>query len=58
MIRRLKKDVLKQLPPKIRTKVNVATDSKIRRQIAFILKRDLNNAKERKMLEDAISKRN
>jgi len=33
MIRRLKKNVLKDLPPKIRTKITVECDSKILRQI-------------------------
>lgn len=37
MIRRLKKDVLKQLPPKVRTKVYLETEAGITKQIAAIL---------------------
>ena len=40
MIRRLKKDVLKDLPPKKRQKIEVATDSKIKAEIRKILKKD------------------
>ncbi len=54
MIRRLKKNVLSELPPKLRQKVPVATDSKIVRQIAHILKRNLSDNKERRDLEQVI----
>jgi hypothetical protein len=57
MIRRLKKNVLNELPPKLRQKIPVSTDSKVVRQISHILKRNLNNSSERKELEDAIAKR-
>jgi len=46
------------LPPKIRTKVTVTTDSGLVRQICHILKKDLNDKHGRKQLVDAISKRN
>ena len=36
MIRRLKKDVMNQLPPKKRQKIEIATDSKIIKQIMAI----------------------
>ena len=45
MIRRLKKDVLKDLPPKIRQKIVIATDKKLVSQISGILKRDLSDCK-------------
>ena len=48
MIRRLKKTVLSELPPKLRQKIAVSTDSKVVRQISHILKRNLNNDDERK----------
>jgi len=43
MIRRLKKQVLAELPPKLRQKVPVTTDTKIVRQIAHILQRNLSD---------------
>eukprot|EP00347_Sterkiella_histriomuscorum_P020832 403336296 len=58
MIRRLKKDVLKDLPPKIRQKIVVQTDKKYLMQIRAILKRDLSDAEERKNLENIIKDRN
>ena len=58
MIRRLKKHVLNELPPKLRQKIVVSTDNKIVRQIAHILGRNLDDKKSRKGLEDIINKRN
>lgn len=45
MIRRLKKDVLKELPAKIRQRIVVNTDPKIIKKIKAILKRDLRISK-------------
>ena len=45
MIRRLKKDVLKELPPKIRQKITVKTHKQIISQIKAILKRDISDGK-------------
>ena len=39
MIRRLKKDVLSQLPPKKRQKIEIATDSKIIKQLKSIMEK-------------------
>lgn len=58
MIRRLKKDVLKDLPPKIRQRIVVETDDSIIKQIKGILKKDFHNTEERKALENIIAKRN
>lgn len=40
MIRRLKKDVLKDLPPKRRQKIEVATDPKLTAEIKKILNQE------------------
>ena len=45
MIRRLKKEVLKELPPKIRQKIVVKTAKNIINQIKCILKGDLSDGK-------------
>ncbi|TNV86830.1 hypothetical protein FGO68_gene8511 [Halteria grandinella] len=58
MIRRLKKDVLKDLPPKFRQKIVVKTNKQIISQIKAILKRDLGDADGRKFVQELISKRN
>lgn len=42
MIRRLKKDVLTQLPDKIRQKVEIESDKKITKQIAQVRIKNLN----------------
>ena len=47
-----------ELPPKLRQKIVVSTDSKLIRQIAHILSRNLDDEKQRKSLEEAINKRN
>ena len=39
MIRRLKKDVLSQLPPKKRQKIEISTDSKIIRQLKILMEK-------------------
>lgn len=42
MIRRLKKDVLTELPPKRRQKINIQTDPKISKEIKTILEKSGN----------------
>jgi len=56
MIRRLKKDVLKELPPKIRQRIFVKTNDGLVRQIKAILNRDFSNEQDRKSLEEMISR--
>lgn len=57
MIRRLKKDVLHELPPKKRQKVEIQTESKIIAQIKVLLnkttKKDLESDKFMKQLHEA-----
>lgn len=43
MLRRLKKDVLAQLPPKVRTRIAVATDPKMVKEIKELLNKDLSD---------------
>ena len=57
MLRRLKKQVLSQLPPKIRQRMIVSTDPAIARTISVALKRNFNNINDRKILEQIIMKR-
>ena len=44
MMRRLKKNVLSELPPKLRQKIPVACDKAIVREIQLILNRDLRDS--------------
>ena len=58
MIRRLKKHVLSELPPKLRQKVIVTTNPKVLRDITMILDRDFKDKKTREKIEDEAEKRN
>ncbi|KRW98986.1 P-loop containing nucleoside triphosphate hydrolase [Pseudocohnilembus persalinus] len=55
MIRRLKKDVLTQLPDKIRQKVEIESDKKITKQIAQFLSRISTNPKDQDKIIDDIA---
>jgi SWI/SNF-related matrix-associated actin-dependent regulator of chromatin subfamily A-like protein 1 len=57
MIRRLKKEVLKDLPPKIRQKIVVKCNKQTVQQIRAILKKDISSAEQRKELEEMIMRR-
>jgi SWI/SNF-related matrix-associated actin-dependent regulator 1 of chromatin subfamily A len=54
MLRRLKKEVLHDLPSKIRQKVVVSTDSTMLASLAHMLKRKFGSAKDRKLLSEII----
>ena len=49
MLRRLKKQVLSQLPPKIRQRMIVATDPTITKSISVALKRNFNKSSHKKL---------
>ena len=54
MIRRLKKHVLAELPPKLRQKVPINVDRKVLREISKILNRDLPDDDAKEALLDGI----
>ena len=51
MLRRLKKDVLKDLPDKIRQKITVSCDKEILNEISKILRIDFSKESDRAKLE-------
>jgi hypothetical protein len=57
MLRRLKKEVLHDLPAKIRQRIVVATDSTVTKSISHTLKRNFGSLNDRKALEEIIIRR-